>query len=189
MDDITYAGIGARRIPGRILKFWDNNPTSCFVRWGYWLAKLNITLRSGGADGSDHAFEVGCDQANGKKEIFLPWKCFNSSNSDLYYIPSEAYEIAADIYGPTWRFQSTAVKHLMARNMLQVMGLSLEDPSDFVLCWTPDGCTTQKSRTKETGGTGQAIAYANYMDIPIFNFFNENADDEFVKFLLPLIGK
>lgn len=73
----------------------------------------------------------------------------------------------------------------MARNMLQIMGLGLDEPSKFVLCWTPDGCTTKEGRIKKTGGTGQAIAYADEMDIPIFNFQNsKNNEVAFINFFL-----
>ena len=48
-----YAGIGSRETPGLML--------GAFARIGEFLAKKGYTLRSGGADGADTAFEVGCD--------------------------------------------------------------------------------------------------------------------------------
>ena len=177
-----YTGIGARKTPGPLVDFHELTPLARLRRWGYDLGKLGLTLRSGAADGADHAFENGCDKANGQKEIYLPWEGFNGSDSELYYISPEAFEIAGDIYGATWKFQKNATRKFMARNMMQVMGLSLEDPSKFVLCWTPDGCITKESRTQETGGTGQAIAYADEMGIPIFNFYNPNDENDFIDF-------
>lgn len=179
---IYYSGVGARKTPGKILNFWDENPMSSLRRWGHWLGSLKLTLRSGAANGADHAFEYGCDEASGKKEIYLPWKNFNSSDSDQFYIPRVAYEIAGDIYGVTWKFQKNATKKFMARNMMQIMGLGLDEPSKFVLCWTTDGCTARKNRTVKTGGTGQAIAYADEMGIPVFNFKNTFDEDEFTDF-------
>jgi len=169
-----YTGIGARLTPSPMI--------TTFKRWGYRLGYLGITLRSGAAHGADTAFENGCDQANGKKEIYLPWKNFNGSDSSWYNIPIEAFEIAGDIYGSTWKHAKQSTQKFMARNMMQVMGFGLNEPSKFVLCWTPDGCTTRRSRTKETGGTGQAIAYAYEMDIPIFNFKNRHGEEEFIDF-------
>ena len=169
---LCYTGIGARKTPIDIL--------SEFKKWGANLAPY-LTLRSGGADGADTAFEVGCDSVNGEKEIYLPWKGFNNSDSPLYNIPIEAFEVAADIYGSSWRYAKPATKKFMARNMQQVMGFGLDSPSVFVFCWTPDGCTTKKARTKETGGTGQAIAYADELGIPVFNFYN-NIYSELVNF-------
>jgi len=175
-----YTGVGARVTPGRILeKFERGNMMSTLVKWGCKLASAGFTLRSGGAEGADTAFEHGCNLIHGNKEIYLPWKGFNNSNSPLYYIPPEAFEIAGDVYGATWKFQKQAVKKFMARNMMQVMGIGLDEPSEFLLCWTPDGCTTHMARTRETGGTGQAIAYASELNIPVFNFFNTNDEKDF----------
>jgi len=109
------------------------------------------------------------------RSIYLPWKDFNSSKSPLHHIPIEAFEVAGDIYGPTWQYAPLTTKKFMARNMQQVMGFGLDEPSKFVICWTPDGCTTKAARSKQTGGTGQAIAYADEMEVPVFNFFHENA--------------
>ena len=55
----------------------------------------------------------------------------------------------------------------MARNMHQVLGLTLDVPTDFIVCWTPDG--------KASGGTGQALRVAKDFSIPIYNL--KNADD------------
>jgi hypothetical protein len=49
------------------------------------------------------------------------------------------------------------------------LGKDLNTPSVFVVCWTEDGCFHDNERTKETGGTGQAISVASDNDIPIFN--------------------
>ncbi len=182
MGKICYTGIGARKTPGKMVDFHEISPMARLRLWGYNLAILGFTLRSGAADGADYAFENGCDIGKGDKEIYLPWLAFNGSESDLYYIPPEAFEIAGDIYGATWRYQKQATRKFMARNMMQVMGLGLDEPSKFILCWTPDGCNTKATRTKDTGGTGQAIAYADEMDIPIFNFKNKNGEQDFIDF-------
>lgn len=178
---MVYTGIGSRKINDEII--------SALVLWGKWLGTMGLVLRSGAAAGADHAFESGCNLVNGKKEIYLPWKAFNSSDSDLYYIPPEAFEIAGDIYGATWRFQKAATKKFMARNMMQVMGIGLDEPSKFVICWTPDGCNKKATRTKKTGGTGQAVAYADEMDIPVFNFQQKYGEDSFIDHILNNVEK
>jgi len=183
MANTYYTGIGSRNTPGNLDNFTELSPLSLLRRWGYLLAKLNFTLRSGAADGADFAFENGCDLAEGDKEIYLPWEHFNGSNSDLFYIPPEAFEIAGEIYGAKWKYQKPATKKFMARNMMQVMGLGLDEPSLFVLCWTPDGCTTKEERTHKTGGTGQAIAYASELGIPVFNLNKDNHEKDFTEFL------
>ena len=170
-----YTGIGARKTPDEILILMNDIANE--------LSRTGYTLRSGGADGADAAFEDGCDYVDGKKEIYLPWKGFNDNSSELYHIPAEAYEIAEKIYGARWRNIGVPVRQLMTRNILQVSGETLDKPSDFVVCWSPDGCTTKDTRTNRTGGTGQAIAYADSVSVPVFNLKNKNDFSRLSKYI------
>ena len=170
-----YTGIGARNTPKEIL--------DVMYDIGRDLGDYDYTLRSGAADGADSAFEKGCDSVRGLKEIYLPWKEFNNNQSVLYDITPDAYEIAEKLYGARWTFIGMPVKRLMTRNIHQVTGKTLDKPSDFVVCWTPDGCRTKSKRTKNTGGTGQAIAYADTMSVPVFNLYNENEYERLMKFI------
>jgi len=95
---IFYTGIGSRKTPGPINDIIEFSPLYRFYYWGRILATKGFILRSGHADGADLAFEKGCDTVNGKKEIYLPWKGFNGSDSKLYNLSKEAYEIAAIAY-------------------------------------------------------------------------------------------
>lgn len=160
-----YAGIGSRNTPQDILDLMS--------RVAKRLSLHGYTLRSGAADGADKSFEDGCTKAGGAKEIYLPWRGFNGSQSSLYSIDDKAYELAATLH-PYWHNCSQAAKKLHSRNCYQVLGGNLALPSDFVLCWTQDGCESGDTRTSKTGGTGQAIALASLNDIPIINFKNPN---------------
>jgi len=152
-----YTGIGARKTPG---KFFGE-----MTQIAEYLYKQDYILRSGGADGADLAFEKG---AKDKKEIYLPWKGFNNSNSDLYEIPDEAFKIAEKIH-PAWERCKDEWKKFHARNVLQVLGKDLNTPSDFVVCWTKGGIIV--------GGTGIAMRIAKLYDIPLFNLaVNEDYD-------------
>ncbi len=155
------------------------------------LADLGLTLRSGAAPGADAAFEEGHDrslQGVGRKEIYLPWKNFQKSSSQLFNVCEQALEIGAEIYGPQFKYLKRPVKLLMSRNCYQVHGLTLDTPSKFVLCWTPDGCSEQSERTRKTGGTGQAIAYASSLGIPVFNLQREGSEEEFLQYLKDEFG-
>lgn len=57
----------------------------------------------------------------------------------------------------------------------QILGRDLSDPVDFVVCWTPDGCESEKERSRASGGTGQAIALASRLGIPVFNLARDAA--------------
>jgi len=172
---MIYTGIGNRRfVPGQV------------IRSMIWLAEVmsdrGYTLRSGAAYGSDAAFEEGCDNVKGQKEIYLPWKGFNDHQSELYEPPKRAFDLAKE-HHPYWNRLSQTEKCFHARNTQQVLGELVYEPSDFVLCWTPDGCESDETRTKETGGTGQAISVASTRGIPVFNLKNDDAMDRLVEFL------
>lgn len=157
----NYTGIGSRKTP--------DNSLELMIKLGNYFAKLGYVLRSGGADGADSAFEKGCDQVKGLKEIYLPWRNFNKNNSDLYISLKEAY-ILAEKYHPAWYNCSEGAKKLHARNVHQVLGKDLNFPSNFVVCWS-----------NGTGGTEQALRIAREYNVKIINLFMIDNFDEIVK--------
>ena len=160
---LSYAGIGSRKTPEIAL--------NTFKYLGSKLGEKGFTLRSGHAVGADIAFEDGCDSVNGKKEIYLPWKGFNGSNSNLFYISKEAFNLAYNFH-PVFNKQSEAVKKLLARDGYQVLGQNLNDPVKMVICFTEFG--------KLKGGTSQAIRIANAYNIPVFNLGEYSDIDKFI---------
>jgi hypothetical protein len=151
-DKIYYTGIGSREIPDVYKEIVRYIATD--------LAMKGCVLRSGGADGSDLNFEFGCDAGNGEKEIYLPWKGFNESQSKLIVSKKEAFDIAKK-YHPAWNKLTQGARKLHARNVHQVLGMNLDRPSNFVICYTKDG--------KGQGGTGQALRIAKAYGILIFD--------------------
>jgi hypothetical protein len=147
-----YAGIGSRETPASVQAFF-------FMLAGE-LGDLGWTLRSGGADGADAAFEQGL-AATHTKEIFLPWRKFNGNVSGLYVPSAEAFALAEKFH-PAWNRCSPAARKLLARNMHQVLGADLSTPVQFIVCWTPEG--------QGSGGTGQALRLAQDRGIPVFDF-------------------
>lgn len=161
---LRYAGIGSRSTPDHVLQTTR--------KIAHRLSELGYTLLSGGADGADSAFEEGCRLQGcfGKKEIYLPWPGFRHLQGRHYVtLPSaEAYRVAEAIH-PAWKRLNDTAQALMARNSHQVLGADLRSPVDFVVCWTPDNCESEITRSRTTGGTGQAIALANRWGIPVVN--------------------
>jgi hypothetical protein len=151
-NELIYTGIGSRSTPDPILKKMETI--------GRILANRGWTLRSGAADGADSAFEKGCDQVTGPKEIYLPARKFNNSRSILYHVGEDALELASTIH-PAWDKCSSFAKLLHARNCYQVLGRDLNAPSLFVVCWTENG--------EALGGTATAINLAKKHNIPVFN--------------------
>lgn len=150
-----YAGIGSRETPKEVLHAMS------FIAKE--LAEKGYLLRSGAAQGADTAFEVGCVYANGEYEIFIPWKGFNHSSSELYEQTVGAQLIAEFIH-PNWGACTRAAKQMHSRNVHQILGQDLNTPVDFVLCWTIGG--------KGNGGTGQALRLAKKLNIPIIDLGN-----------------
>jgi hypothetical protein len=151
-NKLSYSGIGSRDIP-----LWAQD--QCF-RIAQFLANNHYTLRSGGADGADKSFELGCDSVGGNKEIYLPWSGFNNSTSRFVVCNPKAFEIAQQFH-PAWNRLSQGARKLHARNTHQVLGFGLRTPVQFVVCFTPNA--------SGSGGTGQALRIAKHYNIPIFD--------------------
>ena len=168
---LPYTGIGSRETPVKIMQLMSDLARN--------LEGLGYTLRSGGAPGADTAFETGVKR---RKEIYLPWRYFNRNSSSLFEVSEEA-KMMASSHHPTWGSLKPAVRNLMGRNAYQVLGKDLKSPSEFVVCWTPDGCSSSKERTVKTGGTGLAISLASSLNIPIFNLQHSSAMDRLLFFI------
>lgn len=140
-----YTGVGSRKAPEDILRLMTD-----IARM---LAYKGYVLRSGGADGSDRAFEEGAK----KRSIY--WA--NDATPKAMAI--------AEMYHPAWDRMGDYAKKLHGRNAFQVLGRTLNVPSSFLICWTPDGCKTHEERSTRTGGTGTAISIADKHGVPVFN--------------------
>lgn len=95
-----------------------------------------------------------------------------------YY--AKARVIAKLLHGG-WDYMSEFAQGLHTRNVFQVLGVRLTRPSEFLLCWTPDGA--ENTTGKHTGGTGTAIRIANRFGVPVFNLKNEDCIERLKSFL------
>ena len=141
---MKYAGIGSRETPPGVLTLMQ--------AWATHLEEKNILLRSGGAKGADTAFSNGVTSP-GMKQIF-------TADCVTYDLVNHAAK-----FHPAWSKCSSYVKALHARNSAIMLGLELNDPVDFVVCWTKNG--------EAVGGTGQALRIAKHLKIPVFNLHIE----------------
>lgn len=146
MNNLFYTGVGARKTPDNVLRLMESIAKK--------LSSAGYVLRSGGAKGADSAFESG---AGLNKQIF------HARNAN-----SQAMEIVRTLH-PAWNRCSEFVRKLHGRNAFQVLGKNLDNPSHFMICWTPDGCLSHQTRSYKTGGTGTAISVASIYNVPIFN--------------------
>lgn len=155
-----YAGIGSRSAPFEILYLMRII--------AHRLSRIGYKLRSGGAKGSDKAFESG---AGGNAEIYL------SSDAENWAFEMAEKTLPTDRKNfSTW---TPYIKGLIARNMMQILGKNGDSPVDFVVCWAPSTFYKDSS----SGGTGYAIRLALSLGVKVYNLYDVEQQKEFLRFL------
>ncbi|MFY2658217.1 DUF4326 domain-containing protein [Achromobacter xylosoxidans] len=195
MTEIAITGVGSREAlaPEEVPEDYPRKHrlapphiNAQIVALGEHFARLGFRLRSGAADGADAAFEKGWDKVPGSlKDIYLPWRGFNKHDGNqAYLIPAKdipMFEAIAATVHPNWDFMKSQPEKyrgaltLHTRNVAQVLGRDAKSPSHMLVCWTPDGCTSEATRKRDTGGTASAIVLAARNGVPIFNLHNPGA--------------
>jgi hypothetical protein len=169
MGESRYTGIGSRRTPPATLALME--------RIAARQARAGWVLRSGGSPGADQAFARGAHAGGGRLELYLPWPEFeldaraaggsSPARVQVFERPAgSAYELASRFH-PRWRERSPQERALLARDAHEVLGATLESPSDLVVCWTADGSLDGDGLLDD--GTGQALRIAAASGVPVFN--------------------
>ncbi len=171
-----YTGVGSRSAPEHILK--------TMRELGECLARKGWVLRSGAAEGSDTAFEEGCDAGSGSKKIYIPWNGFNDRWSDGASVLTleqgdrdKALDIIKEVH-PAFDKLSLGAKKLHARNAYQVLGIYLDTPSKFLICYAQ-----VDAQGVPKGGTRTSWVLAQMFDIPCFNLGNDRDYERVTKLL------
>jgi hypothetical protein len=168
MKEKVYAGIGARVLPSSVVYGDIMRVAKRFKNKGW-------RLRSGGAIGSDHAFEYGAREAS---DIYFAWDTPYLRLGRAIISPElpnweEALKISEQ-YHPAWRKLTDGVKALHGRNSHIILGDDLNSPVSLVICYTKNG--------EEIGGTAQGMRLAKAFNIPILNLFHENIKQKLLQF-------
>jgi len=176
-----YTGVGSRNTPEAIQLIQQQLAMHLEGR-GY-------VLRSGGAKGSDNAFEKGVTVPE-YKEIFVPWSGFNGYTGGPGVIDmtglenrGEAASIAETIH-PAWDRLSRGARALHTRNVYQVLGLDLKTPSRFLLCWAE---YQGNNRNVVKGGTNTAVQLALRNGVPVLNMYGAPNYDAVIEKLAPYL--
>lgn len=173
-----YTGVGSRETPKAIMKIMEDV--------AFKLSQDNWILRSGGADGSDKAFEAGARNSLSsiKPEIYLPWHGYNYLYNDPDYLYpkdwdnfTDAEKIASEIH-PAWDKCSNGAKLLHSRNIYQVLGKDLRTPSKFLVCYAKP-----TSSGRVSGGTNTAFSLAKRENIKCLNLYLEEDIRRLEKYL------
>lgn len=159
---LCYAGIGSRSTPNIV-----------GVEMGQWaknLEDMGFVLRSGGAEGADTFFKEGTTKDT-MREIYVAGY---AKQGDVAFdtlpldIRKEALYLASQ-HHPAWSRLSPYVQKLMARNILQVLGKDLDNPSKFVLFWAKPKKDSFGNIYDAEGGTGLAVRFAYASGIPVYH--------------------
>lgn len=184
-----FAGIGSRKTPTDILKLMESI--------AFKLGSIGYTLRSGGAEGADKAFENGADKGGYDKEIYTP-ENFDKSKENLEF----CHKYLLPVIDPGRNFFKFRYKTklLLCRNVHQILGepdtqtakqLTFDEdrcsisplldivPVKFVVFWIP----TENIWDLDAGGTKYAVRIASNLNIPCFNLFDTNTKNRLEKWL------
>lgn len=157
-----YAGIGSRETPVDVL--------ATMTHLAGKLQDAGYILRSGGAKGADLAFESGVTNVEGR-EIYLTeneykkqqaTRIHNDELENCFAGSTIGCKVIARLLHPNGKNLDPYSLDLHARNTYQILGLNLDTPVEFVICYTAKGLGG--------GGTGQAIRLAKMLNIPIIDF-------------------
>ena len=126
------------------------------------MAKNGYILRTGGTKAADESLEKGCDNAKGKKEVYLPFEGYNDNPSKLYNL--ENYKEAENIakkYDYNWTLSSNKVKSVITQYSYILLGRDLNTPAECLIA-----CSNGR------GTCDRAINLAKNLGIPVYDVGN-----------------
>lgn len=188
-----YTGVGTRKIHDTAHNRLNGIARELFLK--------GLVLRSGGAIGADTAFargsvyhlptQVVVTNHALLSEIYIPWDGYNGlvlkdrweeKVLPLTHLPDDlvakATEMAARIH-PKWSRCTDGARKLHTRNVFQVLGMNLDDPSAFFVCWAD----YEDRKCTPMGGTRTAWMIAQEYGLPCFNLKNRKHTDEYERFV------
>ena len=180
MTTNSYTGVGSRETPPDVLILMR--------RIGYVMAMKGISLRTGEADGADHAFYKGVIDANDIHGVKFKNEVFVAGGPKEYHYVNDIVNIfSSDLMStaPIQGFRETAVRirgswdnlsyfgamcHI--RSVAQVLGVDGNSPSRGMICWAkpvnPSKMTDTQIQYVE-GVTNTAYCTAILHNIPVYN--------------------
>lgn len=175
--------IGSRQTPTELLAFMR--------KVAYWSIKRGIIVRSGKAGGADAAAIYGCmdaqaaNELNALPEMYIPWSGFGDNDMtkqwDSVQGNNPAAAVIAENTHPAWGRCSQGAKKLHTRNACQILGATLDTPSDIVLYYC------KERGGMPTGGTATAVNLATKHGCSTINMLNSGWRDTLRPILTSLV--
>lgn len=183
-----WTGVGSRKTPADILEI--------MTRIGRKLTDIGWVLRSGDAPGADSAFYAGCllseQFENFKPVVYLAGSPIRGRyhNPRMGFYDATRYETWGDARVIALRLRgswdgiggeeiSEWAKGMHTRNVMQVLGDSLIEPSRFLICWAPP----VGKRGYVKGGTATAVKLALEAGIDVINLATDEGYNRAMAFL------
>lgn len=152
-----YTGIGSRNISGEERELIFNIAVK--------MSEEGYTLRSGGAEGSDTAFEEGCLSVSGELEVYRPTRSPNMKGYHL--VPNDLQfnyaktRLSIDII-PWFSYMKPYSQRIHSRNFYQVVGF--DNVCSHVTIYASD-----EDEEGVKGGTRTAVMVSRSLKIPTYN--------------------
>lgn len=147
-------------------------------RIGRNLEKAGFILRTGGMEGLEDVIE----KSTTKLEVHLPFKDFDGKQSKFTFT-SDFVKGIAKMFHTSFDTLKPVVQTFLAKNVRLVLGKDGKSPALFLIVWTEDGAETTAEKTFKTGNSGNAIAIANAIKIPVFNLVRPDAERRLYEFI------
>jgi hypothetical protein len=145
------------------------------------LESKGFICRTGGMEGIEDMAEK-CIKDPRNLELHLPWKNFADKESKFTFTSDLVKELAKKFH-PAWDSLKLPIQGFLAKNARIVLGKDAHSHCMFLMVWTQDGAEKAVERTAQTGSAGHAIAIANRMNIPVFNFAKPDAESRLFAYI------
>lgn len=139
----------------------------------YGMEKAGLRLRIGIPEKDGTSLDALVNETT-RKQYMLPWKGFDDKpTDDVYgYTTQEAIKIFKQ---STMAELPKGVYPIAALKVNLLLGRSCDNPSKFVLIWTPDAATSIADISKDTGWLASVIKLAEQNKIPVYNLNTSTA--------------
>jgi len=161
---LWIAGVGSRKTPPPFLRVIE--------KLAYDISNRGTGIRSGNAFGADQAFEKGGRAGASRVVSYLATPKPGVDGIALSQIHASIAAQACEIakaHHPAWSRLDAYAQKLMTRNVLQVLGSTLDEPVIGVACWASGSVLDGGRVASVAGGTGLAVRIAHNRGIPVLN--------------------
>lgn len=113
-------------------------------------------------------------EATGLGQRWVPWLGFDGHFESIHLPDREHFRLAQALRND-WHILPNATQAMKACNVAELLGVGLDQPSRFLLCYSACAAQSPQELTRHSGATGELIRLADYLEIPVVNFARDDA--------------